>query len=190
MQTYPVKYVLTGGPCTGKTTTINYLKKLGYQTIPEAATLLQEHNIANNETPFDLNSRLFHEKLISKQLELESKVDKSKTTFIDRGIIDTISYYNFFGLNSSKKISIKVKNHKYTKIFILDFLNVYATNKMRKESAETAKKIQQQIHKTYNDFGYKPIVIPFMPVEKRVEFILNNIGYKNYEISNSYKKTK
>lgn len=36
------KICFTGGPCSGKTTLINYLAKQGVQTVPEAASSLLE----------------------------------------------------------------------------------------------------------------------------------------------------
>lgn len=182
MQNSPIKYVLTGGPCTGKTTTINYLNKIGYQTVPEAATILIEQEIKIKKNFPETHLEPFHKNLIAKQLELESKIDQSRATFIDRSIIDTIAYYNYFKLEVTSQVLSLAKNHKYTKIFILDFLDSYCKNEVRIEDLSTAKILLSQILNTYKDFGYNPITVPIMSVEKRVDFILSHI--QEYNINN------
>ncbi|KKP24192.1 MAG: ATPase-like protein [candidate division TM6 bacterium GW2011_GWF2_28_16] len=187
MQNSPIKYVITGGPCTGKTTLINYLKNLGYQTVPEAASILIEQEIKLKKNFPKTHLEPFHKNLIAKQLELESKIDLSRATFIDRSIIDTIAYYNFFKLDLKSQVISLAKNHKYTKIFILDFLDNYCKTEIRSEDFNTAKILQSQILNTYKNYGYNPITVPIMPVEKRADFILSYIQeYNINSIKNNF----
>ena len=43
-------YVLTGAPCSGKTTLIELLQEKGYQTVPELARVYIDEQLANGLT--------------------------------------------------------------------------------------------------------------------------------------------
>jgi predicted ATPase len=181
-----MRYVLTGGPCTGKTTTINMLQKYGYNTVKEAASILIEEEFKKTKTHLlERDPLLFHIKLILKQLHFESQIVKNKTTFIDRGIIDTIAYCKIYNVKIMKKFYEIAEKNRYEKIFVLDFLKNYKTNFIRRESQEVAHKIQTTIINTYKEFGYNPILVANQNVEKRMNFILNEISYiKNIQNEN------
>jgi predicted ATPase len=81
-------YVITGAPCSGKTTVLNSLKDLGYEVVPEVArTYIDElifsglsiEQIRSNETKFQ-------DDVLIKKYELEESLDKNKIIFLDRGI--------------------------------------------------------------------------------------------------------
>jgi len=157
MNNEPIKYVLTGGPCTGKTTTINHLKNMGYQTIQEAASIL------------------IAEEILQKQIEFENKINPEKIAFVDRSIIDTIAYCKIFNSKPPESFIDLAKTHTYTNVFILDFLNTYVTNNIRLENKRIAKKIHNTLINTYQEFGYNPIFIPALELSDRVNFILSKV---------------
>ncbi|MBD3272753.1 AAA family ATPase [Candidatus Dependentiae bacterium] len=173
------KYVLTGGPCTGKTTTINQLSKIGYQTIKEAASILVAEEFNKPGIPlWEKDAIAFQKKLIFKQLEFESKINTSdNSVFIDRGIIDTIAYCKIYNAVAPKEFYKIAEKNRYDKIFLLDFLENYSTSFVRKESKEKALEIQNVLLSTYKKFGYKPIIVPNQNIIKRVDFILKEISY-------------
>ncbi len=176
MENKPIKFVLTGGPCTGKTTTINHLGKMGYQTIQEAASLLIEEEIKNDIPLWKKDVIAFQKKLILKQIEFESQINPEKITFIDRSIIDTIAYCKIFKTEPTKEFVYLAKTHTYANIFVLDFLNFYETNEIRLENKKIAKKIHQTLINTYTEFGYNPIFIPALELSDRINFILSKIS--------------
>lgn len=103
---------------------------------------------------------------------------KHEIVFSDRGLGDTLAYYKLNGLEIPKEKLDKVKKIRYEKIFILDFLDFYEHDDLRKESKEEQKKIHNEIIKMYEKLGHKSkiITVPFMSVEKRAEFILSKIN--------------
>lgn len=172
------KYVLTGGPCTGKTTTIKLLSNYGYQTVQEAASILVEEELKKQGTPLWIKDTIaFQRKLILKQLKFESQITSENITFIDRGIIDTIAYCKIYKANISKEFYKIAEQNRYEKVFILNFLESYSKSSIRKESKEKAIEIQATILKTYKEFGYDPIVIPKLEATERANFILNKVSY-------------
>ena len=175
MNNEPIKYVLTGGPCTGKTTTINHLKNMGYQTIQEAASILTAEEIINEIPLWKRDIIAFQTKLLQKQIEFENKINPEKIAFVDRSIIDTIAYCKIFNSKPPESFIDLAKTHTYTNVFILDFLNTYVTNNIRLENKRIAKKIHNTLINTYQEFGYNPIFIPALELSDRVNFILSKV---------------
>lgn len=173
------KYVITGGPCTGKSTLIKALSKKNYTTIPEVASLLIDEALIKHLEHPAKNRSDFQNKIIDKQLELESHT--KSIVFLDRGLPDGMVYYKLDKIEIPEKLTCEAKNNQYSAIFILDFIKnengeiFYEKTTSRTEILETAQKLQLLLHETYNELGYLLISVPSMSVQSRAEFILNKI---------------
>ena len=119
------KIVLTGGPCAGKTTAMNWIQnnfvKQGYKVIfiPETATEL----ITSGFAPWDTRTNAdFQEILINLQLEKErlfeeaaKKLPNDKILLVcDRGIMDNKAY------TSKKEFNTLLKNNNLNEIKLRD----------------------------------------------------------------------
>jgi predicted ATPase len=184
------KYVLTGGPYCGKTTLLLALKRIGYQAVPEAATMLIEQELKKgNPHPWNGNVPSFQKKLLEKQLLLESKLKDIPTAFVDRGILDGLAYCKIAKITPPEELITAVKKVNYAGIFLLDYLPTYNTNEIRVESIEKALEIHQRLHKIYEEWGFNVIQVPSLSVLDRVNFVLKNIDYTD-NIMHSYKTIK
>lgn len=172
------KYVLTGGPCTGKTTTINLLSSYGFETVQEAASILVAEEFRKDGKPlWEKDTIAFQRKLILRQLKFESSTTSKNITFIDRGIVDTIAYCKIYKSKVPKDFYEMAKKNRYEKVFILNFLKSYSTSLVRRESKEKAQEIQTVLLQTYKEFGYNPILVPTLKVKERANFILSKVDY-------------
>jgi len=167
-------YVISGGPCTGKTATINELKK-EFKTLPESA-----RQVADNDKRFigksikEINMKDFQEAIFEEQkntLEKLKKENKNGIFFSDRGLGDTIAYYKINNLKILNELMAYAKRFRYNGIFILDFLNFYNKDGLRQENPEEQKRIHETIIKTYEELGYRPIKIKFASVKERADLI-------------------
>lgn len=112
-------YVITGGPCTGKTTTCEELHKLGHHIVPEAARQIIREEQPSGILPWtDLGG--FQELVLDRQLDLESKV--RGVAFADRGIIDNLAYCIAGNIPPPRCIIEAAERAQYTKVFLLDRL--------------------------------------------------------------------
>lgn len=175
----PEKYVITGGPNSGKTTTLNALKKQGFKVFDEVARIVLEHEMKNNREVItwkgDIDTR--QRKILDLQLKNEKEADKIKgAVFFDRGIPDGIVYYRLSGTKIPLVLLSEAGKEKrdYKKVFIFDMLP-YKTDSVRKEPEKIAKKIHEMIYQVYSELGYEIVKVPVMPVEERVRFIRKNI---------------
>ena len=96
----PPHYVLTGGPCSGKTTLVFELEKQGHAILPEAARMFIEEQLALGKTIPEMHQDLskFEHDILRRHVELEAKVPKDKMMFFDRGIPDNVAYFRFTDL--------------------------------------------------------------------------------------------
>lgn len=180
------KYVLTGGPCSGKTTIINALAIEGYAVVPEAARIVIKELAKNNKNTETWRGSV-HErqlKILELQLKLEKEIEErvksekreDTTIFFDHGIPSGIPFYKISGnpvpaelLDASRK-----EKRNYAKIFFLETV-AYKTDSVRKEPPEIAKKIAELTYEAYKNLGYLIVALPAMPVQQRVKFIKENL---------------
>ncbi|MBI4016731.1 MAG: ATP-binding protein [Candidatus Aenigmarchaeota archaeon] len=168
-----MKYVITGGPGVGKTTTLNELEKLGYSTLPEVARQIIAEQMPNGVLPWT-NLFAFQKLVVTRQLDLESKVEG--VTFLDRGLLDGLAYCWAGGIDVPLQLSHACRNAEYAGVFLLDRLPAYCTDAQRKESVEEAEKIHNALAEAYITHSYTPIRVPVLPPEERAKYILERIG--------------
>ncbi len=168
------KYVITGGPGTGKTKLIELLSKLGFVIVPEVSRILIEEKkkVDSDFSPAN-NPELFQQEVIRRQIELESKITTDEV-FLDRGIVDNYGYSIHYKMPVSKLLE-EFGHNRYDKVFLLDPLPSYTQDESRFEDRETALAIHDAIKEGYEEYGYSIITVPVLPPEERVHFVIDNI---------------
>lgn len=169
-------YVITGGPGSGKTTTVNILRARGYITTMEHARHFIDTQRLKGRTLEEVreNQREFQLGVLDMQIEQEKQISPNVQVFLDRAIPDALAYYRFLNLSLDEKLIEALKMVSYKKVFIMDYLplkNDYA----RREDAEGQKKIHQLITEVYEALPFPVIHVPVLPEEERVDFILKNL---------------
>lgn len=168
-------HVITGGPSSGKTTVIECLDSLGYHTVAETARVLIDAELDKGKTMEEIRSddAVFQKKILAMKVENENKTPPEQFTFFDRGIPDSIPYYQFAKLDISA-ISQLSQKKRYKRVFFLDqvpFHKDYA----RVENQKQADILSQSLYDAYTNLNYAVIRVPLMSVEKRTEFILSQV---------------
>lgn len=172
--------VLTGGPGVGKTTLIEELKDLGYQTIPEVYAVLYEQAATENRlATFFIDPVALYENILKEQIQWEQSLDGQAIAFLDRSTIDIIAFAKHFNVLLPNEFTIRAKR-SYDIIFFLEPLpkNLYKQCNERKESYQEAESLHHLIKKTYIEHGYAPqqlIEVPFGTIQERIDFICKTI---------------
>lgn len=169
-------YVITGGPSSGKTTTVNILRERGYITTMEHARHFIDTQRLKGKTIEEVrkNQLEFQLGVLDMQIEQENEIAPHVQVFLDRAIPDALAYYRFLKLTEDKKLTEALKTVSYKKIFIMDYLplkNDYA----RTENVEAQKKIHSLITAVYESLPFPVVHVPALPAEDRVDFILKNL---------------
>src|SRR5581483_4706965 len=133
-------YVLTGGPCSGKTTLINEMKDRGYSVLPEAARTIIAAELAAGKTIEEIvgDPLALQHKVIAHQLELHQEAPQDEVVFHDRALPDNIAYYRKFNLPIDEIFQKALDAVQYRKIFLLDMLD-FNGDAERYESPEEAQ---------------------------------------------------
>lgn len=170
-------HVLTGGPCSGKTTLLNELEKEGFKTIREVAreVIAEEKSLNSNFLTWN-NLEEFQLKVLERQIEIERNLENSKETiFSDSAIPSGIAYLKTYNKNVPEKLLQESSKKRYGKIFFLEQISKYENDSERAESKELSEKIHALLKNTYASLGYEIIEIPAVTPEERVKLIKANL---------------
>ena len=180
------KIVITGGPATGKTSLIKELEAREYHCFHEVIRALTEKaKQEKNTEKFTTNpiavvddSLAFNKKILDARIahyKASQELNK-ELIFFDRGIPDVLGYMDFFNQPYDRTFTRPCVKNTYDHIFILPpWEEIFVTDGERFESYEEALQIHFFLQKIYEHFGYDCISVPFGTVEKRVDFILDQI---------------
>lgn len=183
-----LKYVITGGPGSGKSSVLDALRSRGYTTIDEAARPIKEEQVTRKQQGLSYllpeNDNYGFQRLIyNKQVELEHGCYGQ--SFIDRGLIDNIAYCRRFNTLVSDELDSLCRGSDYSKVFILDSLpaHLYVNDKARDEDREESLLLSNLLADAYRDYGHDVVRVPFFDrhskqesVDARVEYILREVN--------------
>ena len=169
-------YVITGGPSSGKTTTVNLLKERGYITTFEHARhyLDMQRLKGRNVEEVRKNQGEFQSGVLDMQIEQENQISPDVHVFLDRAIPDALAYYRFLNLPEDEKLTEALRTVSYKKVFVLDCLPL-VKDYARTEDAAAQKKIHALLMEVYESLGFPVIQVPVLQPEERVDFILKNL---------------
>ena len=173
----PKRIVITGGPGSGKTTLINYLKHLGYPTMAEVSRdIINQAREEGVDQLFLKDPMLFSQKLQEsrlRQFEKATQIDAAYV-FYDRATPDITAYMDFIGASYSPEFEKPCFTHLYDCVFLLPpWELIYTQDNERYETFEQAKQIYKSLCDGYKKYGYTIIQVPQQAVDKRCDFIIN-----------------
>ena len=171
-------FVLTGGPCCGKTITLEYLSSLKYPTVDEAARqIIEEQNAIKGDLVPWKNLQEFQLEVLRRHAYLEESVQGLGTVFLDRGAMDGMAYCKSKGIEPPK--ALKDVKRDYKAIFVLDPVP-YMQDGERTENENQAKKLHGFLIELYESLGFSTISVPVNlnlsleeSVKERAHFIVN-----------------
>ena len=169
-------YVITGGPSSGKTTTIDLLKGRGYKTTIEHARHYIDTQRVTGETVEEIRSNqlAFQRGVFDMQIEQEKALLPDDVVFLDRAIPDALAYYRFLNLPEDPKLTDAMRQVSYKKVFIMDPLPL-AKDYARTEDSPAQKHIHELLTEVYESMPFPVVHVPVLPPEERVDFILRNL---------------
>ena len=176
----PTKIPVTGGPGTGKTTTLNLLGK-EHTIVREVARDLidTQMKIEGGILPWT-DIMTFQHMVHAVQKQRERGLTPGYV-FLDRSHVDQLAYIDVFHtrhdedefLHYNRQLVLSANYAPFA--FILDPIPeeiMLADPNYRKEDPETSLMIHKALEKVYTEFMIELIAVPFMPVSERVDYIL------------------
>lgn len=165
-------YVITGAPCSGKTTLIEALEREGFSVVPEVARMLIDSEIIKGRTIQEIRSdeKIFQDAVLAMKYEIEKSLPVESVTFFDRGIPDSLAYYELHNFPITDIDRKKILHSNYKKIFILDYIPL-VQDYARTETVEEQKQLDHLLEKAYRDCRIEIVRVPLMSVPKRVAYV-------------------
>jgi len=171
--------VIAGAPSSGKTSLIEQLDTLRFNTALEPARLYMDQEFAKGKSIKDI--RKDRKKLqctfLMLQLRMESQLNPDDLIFLDRGIPDQFTYCRIAGLDPNKFVNACFRK-QYKTVFILAPLP-FDKDGYRDHEAEKVDYFDEWITRDYQSLGYETIRVPVLPTHERVEFVLKNLKQAN-----------
>ncbi len=169
-------HVITGAPCSGKTTLIDQLADKGFRTVPETARLYIEKEMARGRTIDEIreNADALERGLIEIQLRFERELRATDVAFLDRAVPDCLAWSRVFGLNPNEILS-ECFHHRYACIFVLDRLPIQQDD-LRIEEDATAGLLDEWLGRDYSALGYSVVRVPVVSPKDRLALVLERLS--------------
>ncbi len=172
-------HVITGAPCSGKSTLIEQLADRGYRTAPEAARMYFEQELttgrAIEEIRTDVVPLVYG--ILNMMLEIERRLDPNEDVFLDRGYPDCLGFLRQLRLDPNKYLP-DCFHHRYASVFILDRFPVQMDG-VRIEDESDADYIDVWHNHDYTSLGYHVVRVPVMSPQKQPAFVLEQLSKLN-----------
>ncbi|MBB5646366.1 AAA family ATPase [Pedobacter cryoconitis] len=172
------KYIISGGPGSGKTTLINGLQQQGYFCSEEISRkmIIQETAKGSFCLPW-IDISCFSAKVLQEMIFAWNQAPTAAITFFDRAIPDIIAYLNVAEVPVPEEYYTALALHPYHKqVFIMPpWESIYVNDSERWQTFEEAVIINEAIRKAYTTCGFELIDVPKNSQTERVAFILDFI---------------
>jgi predicted ATPase len=182
------KFIITGGPHSGKSGVIKLLEERGIQVLHETARIIIMEDQARRDAdpsfkqlyPWD-DQKIFCRRCHERQVVREKGL-KGDLAILDRSIIDNLAYAVVAGIELDKRIYTDIADAHYEKkVFFFELLGQYETDEQTKETPEQVTAVHRELYNAYSGLGFGMITIPLFStdmetnIRKRADMVLAHI---------------
>lgn len=172
------KYIISGGPGSGKTTLINGLQQQGYFCSEEISRkmIIQETAKGSFCLPW-IDISCFSAKVLREMILSWNQAPADRIVFFDRAIPDIIAYLDVAEVPVPEEYYTALGLYPYhQQVFILPpWEAIYVNDSERWQTFEEAVLLNEAIRKAYIACGFELIDVPKNSLSERIAFILDFI---------------
>ena len=170
------RYIITGGPGSGKSSLLNALSAKGYQCFEEISRIIiqEQHQIGGDKVPWK-NLAEFADICFERMSKQLSDCTPTSNCFFDRGLPDIIAYVRRGGLTVPSEYFEKCKDYNKCIFLAPPWKEIFINDNERPESFEDALEISSFLRSTYQELGFTIVELPKVSINDRLLFIENYI---------------
>jgi predicted ATPase len=169
-------HVITGAPCSGKTTLVELLARKGFRTVPEVGRQYVEQEIARGRALGEIRAdgAAFNVVIRKLTLALERRLGPEDSMFLDRGLPDCLAFHRQYGMDPNEMLP-ECFQYRYASVFVLDR---FPTRKdcARVEDDVAAEFLDSWLARDYSSLGYHVVRVPALSPDGRLAFVLENLA--------------
>jgi predicted ATPase len=168
-------HVITGAPCSGKTTLIDLLTSRGFKTVPEVGREYIEREIAAGRKLEEIrgNDYALAPVFAKIQLDNESRLPRDEVLFLDRAFPDCLGFFRLVGRDPNEMLA-QCFRYRYVSVFLLDPLP-YQKDGARTEGQAASTFLDACMYSDYTALGYEVIRVPILPPQERLDFVIERL---------------
>ena len=168
-------HVITGAPCSGKTTVIKEIEQRGTRVIHEVARSYIDEQLGKGLRLEQIKADVlqFERHILHAKIRIEEALTDIEPVFLDRGVPDSIAYYRLEGLDPAEPLAFS-RRARYRRVFFFERFQLLEDD-VRSEDDIMAAKLNDLLLEAYAQIGYDIIRVPAMPVKERTDLVLKAI---------------
>jgi predicted ATPase len=168
-------HVITGAPCSGKTTLVDQLGDKGFQTVAESGRQYLESEMAKGRTIDEIKKNEADERRMKDlQLTIELGLGAIEILFLDRALPDCLVFYRLNGLDPNEIVA-ECFHHRYASVFMLDRLP-HQQDAVRTQDDVVADLLDEWLARDYSALGYHVVRVPVLSPQERLAFVLERLS--------------
>jgi predicted ATPase len=140
----------------------------------QAKKLGSPEQMVSNPLAFVTDPLEFNRLLLDGRIQqfTESQDRNDAVVFFDRGIPDVLAYMNYFGQAYGMEFTEAARRHRYDAVIVIPpWESIYISDNERLESFQEATEIHTHLEETYQNLGYRHLLIPEGSVAERTGII-------------------
>jgi len=179
------RIVFTGAPGTGKTTLINRLSSLTYQTFPEVSRQLIAEGMSAPVHHPESDGRAFMRRVLDLRILYYQQARNGVLNFYDRGLPDGLAFMRIMKKEPSERLLQTLNRFPYDSqvFFFPPWEEIFNQDPERSESFEEANKLSELLREVYTELGYELITMPLTNPDARLKFVLERVGDPGRQVS-------
>lgn len=172
-------HIITGGPGSGKTSTIEALRARGYFCVEEVGRkIIREQLLIGGNALHWGDREKFLELMLSRSMgDYDGVADSQGHVFFDRGVPELAGYGPLVGFPTPAHVTKAAELFRYARtVFVMPpWREIYQNDAERKQDFAEAIASYDAAVAVYREFGYEPVEVPKVSVRDRVAFILERV---------------
>jgi predicted ATPase len=172
-----LRFVITGGPGAGKTTTLNALAEREYIYAPDSARAIIRGRLAVGLSPRPPLEQFGADILQMDIARYRETPVADQPVFFDGGIVGALCFLDQLNAIPLGKAEEYVGAFPYNKVAFLmpPWEEIYCADSERDQTFSESVQVYESLREWYARWGYETVDAPRTTVDRRVNFILQTV---------------